>query len=73
LRFFDLIVPCGIAGRAATSLEKVLDRRVERGKAAARLSKHFGEVSGLEMKGASRGELLDALERFEQLSLAVPA
>lgn len=73
LRFFDLIVPCGIAGRAATSLEKVLDRRVERGEAAARLGKHFGEVSGLEMKGASRGELLDALERFEQLSLAVPA
>src|ERR1700722_12060374 len=26
LRYFDLIVPCGIAGKRATSLEKLLDR-----------------------------------------------
>src|SRR5271155_1923597 len=37
LRFFDLIVPCGITGRAATSLEKVLERRVERSEATPRL------------------------------------
>ena len=29
LRFFDLIVPCGIAGSKATSLEKLLGRRIE--------------------------------------------
>ena len=28
LRYFDLIVPCGIAGKRATSLERVLDRAV---------------------------------------------
>src|SRR3984893_13270512 len=28
LRYFDLIVPCGIAGRKATSLEKILGRAV---------------------------------------------
>src|SRR5437660_5046911 len=28
LRFFDLIVPCGIADRKATSLEKLLSRKV---------------------------------------------
>ncbi len=27
LRYFDLIVPCGIAGARATSLERVLGRR----------------------------------------------
>src|SRR4030081_3542334 len=29
LRYFDLIVPCGIAGRKATSLEKILGRSVK--------------------------------------------
>ena len=28
LRYFDLIVPCGIAGKRATSLERILDRAV---------------------------------------------
>jgi lipoyl(octanoyl) transferase len=72
LRFFDLIVPCGIAGRAATSLEKVLGRRVEPQEAAPQLTKHFGEVFGLEMKAASRDELLESLLRLEQ-PVAVPA
>ena len=66
LRFFDLIVPCGIPGRAATSLEKLLARRVEPGEVAPQLGKHFGEVFGFEMKAASRVELLDDLQRFEQ-------
>jgi lipoyl(octanoyl) transferase len=72
LRFFELIVPCGIAGRAATSLEKVLGRRVEPQEAAPILTKHFGEVFGLEMKAASRDELLESLLRLEQ-PVAVPA
>jgi lipoyl(octanoyl) transferase len=72
LRFFDLIVPCGIAGRVATSLEKLLARRVEPGEVAPQLCKHFGEVFGFEMKAASRVELLDDLQRFEQ-PVAVPA
>lgn len=66
LRYFDLIVPCGIAGRKATSLEKLLGRRVPRGEVAPRLANHFGEVFGLEMKEASRNELLEQLETFEQ-------
>src|ERR1700692_3305604 len=49
LRYFDLIVPCGIAGRAATSLEKVFGRGVEREEVAPHLTRHFGEVFGLEM------------------------
>jgi lipoyl(octanoyl) transferase len=72
LRFFDLIVPCGITGRAATSLEKVLERRVERSEAAPRLIQHFGEVFGLEMRHASHEQLTESLQRFEQ-PVAIPA
>src|ERR1700726_3721837 len=63
LRFFDLIVPCGIAGRKATSLEKLLGRAVDSKEVAVRLAKHFGEVFDLTMRQASREELFKALER----------
>jgi lipoate-protein ligase B len=72
LRFFDLIVPCGIPGRAATSLEKVLGRRVEPSEAAPKLVQHFGQVFGLEMRNASRDDLAESLQRFEQ-PVAIPA
>jgi lipoyl(octanoyl) transferase len=72
LRFFDLIVPCGIPGRAATSLEKVLERRVEVREVTPNLTRHFSEVFGLEMKATSREELFELLQRFEQ-PLAIPA
>src|SRR5439155_12818578 len=66
LRYFDLIVPCGIPDCKATSLEKILARRVERREPAARLTKHFGDVFGFEMKPASREELLQKLPRSEE-------
>ena len=66
LRYFDLIVPCGLAGRQATSLEKRLGRAVPLDEVAPRLAKHFGEVFGLTMKKASYAELLEKLARFEQ-------
>jgi len=66
LRFFDLIVPCGIADRKATSLEKILGRSIERKEVAPQLVKHFGEVFGLEMTQASRQELLEKLEQAER-------
>jgi lipoyl(octanoyl) transferase len=66
LRFFDLIVPCGIADRKAASLEKILGRSIERKEVAPQLVRHFGEVFGLEMKQASRQELLDKLEQAER-------
>ncbi len=66
LRNFDLIVPCGIADRKATSLEKLLGRKVEEKEVAPRIAKHLGEVLGLEIKEASRKELLEKLERAEQ-------
>jgi lipoyl(octanoyl) transferase len=66
LRFFDLIVPCGIADRKATSLEKLLGRRVETKEVAPRIAKHLGEVFSLEMKEASWLELLEKLQEAEQ-------
>jgi len=68
LRYFDLIVPCGIAGRKATSLEKLLGRSVERAEIVPRLVRHFGELFGLEMQAATRGELLERLEACEQVA-----
>src|SRR5712664_28216 len=66
LRYFDLIVPCGIADRKATSLEKLLRRSVRREEIAPRIAKHFGEVLGLELKETSRTELWDKLQQAEQ-------
>lgn len=66
LRNFELIVPCGIADRMATSLEKLLERHVELNEARPRLAKHLGEVFGLELKEIGRSELLEKLEAVEQ-------
>src|SRR5467141_889463 len=66
LRFFDLIVPCGIADRKATSLEKLLGRSVKREEIAPRIANHLGEVFGLELKQTSQTELLDKLQQAEQ-------
>ena len=72
LRNFELIVPCGIADRQATSLEKLLGRNIEQKEVAPRIAKHLGELFGLEMRESSKKELLEKLERAE-LQLAVPA
>jgi lipoyl(octanoyl) transferase len=66
LRFFDLIVPCGIADRKATSLDKLLGRSVQPNEVTPRIANHLGEVFGLEMKEASRLELLEKLQEAEQ-------
>jgi len=67
LRNFDLIVPCGIAGRKATSLEKLLGRAVKVNEVAPKIARHFGDVFGLEMTAGSREELLEKLELAEQV------
>ena len=46
LRYFDLIVPCGIAGARSTSLERALGRAVDISAARARMAAHFSEVFG---------------------------
>ncbi len=66
LRYFDLIVPCGIADRKATSLEKLLGRSVKREEITPRIANHLGEVLGLELRESSRMELLGKLQQAEQ-------
>jgi lipoyl(octanoyl) transferase len=67
LRNFDLIVPCGIVGRKATSLEKLLGRGVSGREVAPLIVRHFGEVFALEMKAGTREELFEKLEHAEQV------
>ena len=72
LRYFDLIVPCGLAGRRATSLEKLLDRAVGVGEVAPRMAQHLGEVLGLEMCDVAVSEIERRLLEFEA-SMETPA
>ncbi len=61
LRYFDLIVPCGISRRKATSLEKILGRAVSRTEVVQPVVRNFGEVFGLEMREKSLADLLARL------------
>ena len=72
LRYFELIVPCGIAGRRATSLEKLLQRNVSLAEIRPLLAKHVGEVFGLAVRTAKPAELFAQLEQCEH-SLTVSA
>jgi lipoyl(octanoyl) transferase len=71
LRYFDLIVPCGIAGRKATSLEKLLNRAVGMQEVAPGMARHFGEIFGLQMIPGSQEELFGKLELAEQQQAGV--
>jgi lipoyl(octanoyl) transferase len=66
LRYFELIVPCGIASRKATSLEKLLQRNVSLAEIKPLLAKHVGEVFALPVRTAQPAELFAQLEQFDQ-------
>src|SRR5271155_548693 len=61
LRYFDLIVPCGMADRRATSLERILGRPVRCEEVRGRLAVHFGEVFEREMVFVTPGQLEEAI------------
>jgi len=61
LRYFDLIVPCGIAGARATSLERILAGPANMDTARARVAAHFGAVFGCNLEPVSREDLAAAL------------
>src|SRR5271154_2586649 len=44
LRYFDLIVPCGIAGKRATSLERALGRNLSSQEVTQSLISNFEQV-----------------------------
>ena len=61
LSFFDLIVPCGIAGKGVTSLERALGRHVEMDQARERIVAHFASVFECDVKTMSAAELAEGL------------
>ena len=66
LRYFELIVPCGIADRKATSLEKLLGRRVSLEEIRPLLVKQVCEVFGLTVRTEEPAGLFAKLAAFEQ-------
>ncbi len=73
LRYFDLIVPCGIPDKKATSLERLVGGSVNREEVGLEIVTRLGEVFGLEMHHTSRRELDEYLHAFEEPALAAPA
>ena len=57
LRYFDLIVPCGIADRKATSLEKLLQRSVSLAEVKPHLTHHLANLFSLRPRPTSREEI----------------
>jgi lipoyl(octanoyl) transferase len=66
LRYFDLIVPCGIVGKRATSLEKLLKRNVGFSEVKPRISGHLAELLGLRVRTCAREELDAALREHDE-------
>jgi lipoyl(octanoyl) transferase len=66
LRYFGLIVPCGLSERKATSLEKLLGQTISMADVAGRVAKHLGAVLNLEMQVVRRVQFLETLRQAEQ-------
>ena len=65
LRNFELIVPCGIADRKATSLEKLLTRAVTLAEVRPHLANHFCELFQFTPRWIDRQELRQLLKKGE--------
>jgi lipoyl(octanoyl) transferase len=61
LRYFDLIVPCGIPDRKATSLEKLLQRSVSLDEVKPRLSYHLADLLSLDPRPVLSADLLSVV------------
>jgi lipoyl(octanoyl) transferase len=65
LRYFDLIIPCGIADRKATSLEKLLHRNVSLEEVKPHLAHHLAQLFSLTSREVGPSELLATLDSVE--------
>ncbi len=61
LSYYDLIVPCGLAGRNVTSMVSILPRRYEIQEVAERYGYHFSQFFGRRVRWISESELLKTL------------
>jgi lipoyl(octanoyl) transferase len=73
LRYFELIVPCGIPDRWPTSLERLLCRVVRREEVAPRIVAHLGEIIGRHMQAITLDTLEEQLRVHEEPALLAPA
>ena len=73
LNYFDLIVPCGISGKRATSLERLLNRAVSRSEVTQALVAQFGEVFQRDPQRVTREQFLAALDASESNANATAA
>ena len=62
LRYFDLIVPCGIADKRVTSLERALGHAVSMNEVRDRLVEGFASVFAREVRRISSEELAEILQ-----------
>jgi lipoyl(octanoyl) transferase len=69
LSYFDLIVPCGIPGRRATSLAQLLTAEISRKDVSARIVADLGEIFDLDIQLRDSGELEDALQLYAEQRL----
>jgi len=58
LSYFDLIVPCGIAAKPVTSMQKELGREIQLNNVAESVARNFGEVFGGKVVSAPNLEAL---------------
>jgi len=65
LRYFDLIVPCGITERKATSLEKLLERAVSQEEVKPFLIRCFADLFGFVPQSVSVQSLRAGLAQHE--------
>jgi lipoyl(octanoyl) transferase len=72
LHYFDLIVPCGIADRRATSLGKLLGRGVKIKEVSPKIAAHLGELFDTDLRVASR-DTLDTMLRTHEDRAALTA
>lgn len=67
LRYFDLIVPCGLHGKRATSLERLLGRAVHRDDVALKVVRHFAQLFDRDMHEVPREMVDENLQEQEPL------
>jgi lipoyl(octanoyl) transferase len=68
LRYFDLMVPCGIADKGVTSLERALNRAVAMDEVRERLVAHFASVFAREVRRIGTNELGETLRRARPIT-----
>jgi lipoyl(octanoyl) transferase len=69
-RYFDLIVPCGITGTRATSLERILNRSMDSSEVRARLASHFADVFERSLENVTREDLSGILGPWHETTTA---